>query len=394
MNSNLNVFFFYNEPRVGFLAGGENRVLELCKRASDCRRLNVTIMLPLIGYSRCINKEIKNANYKIIPFSSYLDKFTGSTVLTPFIYLFRALLLSFKILFSSFNKVDVIYSASVFLPDILPALILKALTGAKWMVIVHHIIPRPSDRKGSYILNSLSYIQDVICLKIIKSNADIVFTFEGIRDKLIDRNFPENKIRITHNGIDLNDIAGTGEEVKIYDAIFVGKLAAHKGIFDLIKIWDNVCRCKRDAVLAIVGGGMGKIAYEVNNLIRNKKLDKNINILGFAASKKEIYKKLKSSKIFIMPSHEEGWSIVIGEAMAAGLPVVAYRLENIVPIWRDNVEWVSLYDTERFANSIVCLLNDERRRAALSKKTSKYAKKYDWNIILNNDIKTICSAGG
>lgn len=39
-----------------------------------------------------------------------------------------------------------------------------------------------------------------------------------------------------------------------------------------------------------------------------------------------LYSLLKSSKVFVFPSHEEGWGIAVCEAMAAGLPIVAYDL--------------------------------------------------------------------
>lgn len=63
-------------------------------------------------------------------------------------------------------------------------------------------------------------------------------------------------------------------------------------------------------------------------MIAEDRLEHNILIYGRCSDVK-LYSLLKSSKVFIFPSFFEGWGIVVAEALACGLPVVAYDIPAI-----------------------------------------------------------------
>ena len=66
--------------------------------------------------------------------------------------------------------------------------------------------------------------------------------------------------------------------------------------------------------------GSGEKYNELNNYIMENGLENNVSLLGY---KKNPYKYIKSSDLFICSSLSEGFSLVIGEAMALGIPVVS-----------------------------------------------------------------------
>jgi glycosyltransferase involved in cell wall biosynthesis len=102
---------------------------------------------------------------------------------------------------------------------------------------------------------------------------------------------------------------------------------------------------------------------------------------------------LKSSKVFLCPSHYESFAIVIAEAMACGLPVVAYDLPIYSDIYSGNVSTVPLGDTNRFAEVTIDLLNNDELRIMAGAQGQKFIQKYDWDRISEMEYEVITING-
>ncbi len=255
-----------------------------------------------------------------------------------------------------------------------------------FVTYIHHIISEQKRKGVSFLV--IKFLEK-ISFYIIKKRKFIVFVdSKRIKESLINKyNFNKNNIYVTRNGIDLNFINNVkGIEKPIHDICFCGRLNKAKGLFDLIKIVDKIKKYYPTILCAIIGEGREK-----NNLkkeIKNNNLEKNINLLGFLGEKEKI-ETLRASKLFILPSHEEGWGIVIGEAMACGLPVVVYKLKDIVGIWEDNVTWIECFDLNEFSDTVIGLLKNDKERKLFAQKGLKFAKTLDWNDILENEVSII-----
>ena len=199
--------------------------------------------------------------------------------------------------------------------------------------------------------------------------------------------FDENRIFSTKNGLDLQFI----EKIKSvntvsYDMCYCGRIYKTKGIYDLLEMVKIIKKTKTDIKCVLIGDGGERGVYELK--IKECRLEKNIILLGYA-NEDEKYRVMKSSKLFVLPSHEEGWGIVIGEALACKTPAVVYKLDDIVDIWCDNVTWVKCFDIEEFADKILCLLRDTEKRQEMSEKGYKFVQKLDWNDVLEKEFEII-----
>lgn len=99
--------------------------------------------------------------------------------------------------------------------------------------------------------------------------------------------------------------------------LFVGRLEKEKGLLELIEVFKSVSEGCTSCVLAIVGDG--SLSGQVNIAAGE---NENIVVLG-RLSGNAVYEVMSICDVFVLPSYFEPWGLVINEAMAAGLPVIA-----------------------------------------------------------------------
>lgn len=122
------------------------------------------------------------------------------------------------------------------------------------------------------------------------------------------------------------------QPVKIFDAVFIGRVSKEKGALDLIeaiKLLDGTAHSFAFVGKVLLPGYSQKSSLKINQ--------HEITFLG-ELSHLEAMKVLISSKMLILPSHSENFPMVILEAFARGRPVISTRvgeIENIVSDFKD-----------------------------------------------------------
>lgn len=103
-----------------------------------------------------------------------------------------------------------------------------------------------------------------------------------------------------------------------FKLISAGRLSEQKGYDRLLRIFKKLKNDGLDIELILVGNG--NKYNELNEYIVENKLEKDVTLLGF---RENPYKYVRASDLFICSSISEGFSLVIGEAMAIGVPIVS-----------------------------------------------------------------------
>ena len=141
------------------------------------------------------------------------------------------------------------------------------------------------------------------------------------RDKFIQAGFPAEKIFVKPNYLQVDP--GLGEGKGTY-ALFVGRLTAEKGISTLLEAWRQI---GNQLPLQIAGDGpmaleMEKAAGELEGVTWLKWLPRA-----------EILQRMKDASVLILPSTwYEGFPMILAEAFAVGLPVIASDLGSMSSI--------------------------------------------------------------
>ncbi len=157
------------------------------------------------------------------------------------------------------------------------------------------------------------------------------------------------------NGVDVTRADAVAEQEKQFDVVWTGRVHAQKGIEDLLTTLVRLAREIPDFKAMLIG----KVKERLEPRIRELGLERHVQFSGYV-SEDEKFRLLKCSRLFLMPSRYESWGIVIGEALACGVPVLAYRLDCYPAVFGDLVRYVPTFDAERYRAEAVRLVRELR----------------------------------
>lgn len=190
--------------------------------------------------------------------------------------------------------------------------------------------------------------------------------------------FDSNKIVTIPNGINIERFAETAKQrtrpldhhkgATKFIVGMVGHLAPIKGQEDFIRAAAIVAAERSDVDFVIAGEDKtrsGEHRAAIETLIAELKLSERIQLLGWLDDVRGL---LGSLDLFVSPSRSEPFGLVIVEAMASGVPVVATISEGAKEIIEDGVTGrvVPLEDPDALAKAIKELLADPAERERLS----------------------------
>ncbi len=112
-------------------------------------------------------------------------------------------------------------------------------------------------------------------------------------------------------------------------AVFFGRLSPRKGIYDLLRAWYLVEKEEPEAELWIIGAFHNEGDKQRFFRIMHSMRLRNVKYLGFFRSREKLYHTIKKAKVLIYPSYEDAFPLVVLEALALGLLVVAYNIPAI-----------------------------------------------------------------
>lgn len=159
------------------------------------------------------------------------------------------------------------------------------------------------------------------------------------------------QIRIVHNAINTDEYAydvqkrimmrkklGYDPNLPIYG--FVGRLASQKNPLFLTDVFCEIIRKEPNAICILVGEG--PMRPEIEEKIRENNMEDKMLLLG---AQKNVNEYLQAIDEIVFPSLYEGLSLVMVEAQASGLPIVASDKLSEEHSITDLIKYISLEKT-------------------------------------------------
>lgn len=213
--------------------------------------------------------------------------------------------------------------------------------------------------------------------KLIEKKCDIVIT-------LTLKDFTEwrkaRKVQIIPN-MTLFVTSNNGIKKKSNHAISIGRMSYQKGFDRLISAWEIVKQEHADWSLDIYGDN-GALKLDVEKQIDELNLKNEITI---HVPTDKITEKYQESEFYVMSSRYEGWGLVLVEAMACGIPCIAfdcpYGPSDIIEHGVNGL-LVKNGDIQGLADAICWMIEHEEERKQMGIAAKETSKKYAPEVIM------------
>ncbi len=157
--------------------------------------------------------------------------------------------------------------------------------------------------------------------------------------------------------------------------LYVGRVAFEKNIDFLLRMTNELRKKQPDILLVVAGEGPAEAS--LHKLSEELNLQDNIHFIGYLDRHKELNACYKAADVFVFSSKSETQGLVLLEAMAQAVPVVAIAELGTKSILIEGEGALIAPENEAvFAERVLSLLSDKSKLAALGKSAKNYATKH------------------
>jgi glycosyltransferase involved in cell wall biosynthesis len=210
----------------------------------------------------------------------------------------------------------------------------------------------PSPVRNSHILLSLRKVDRFVAPS------------QYLADRYAANGIPRDRISVIKYGIELERFRDVRREHAIFTLGFIGYLGKHKGLDVILHALSLIPDSGRVRLLV---AGDGEERTNLEALCRQLRLDRVVTFSGWVDNQniRAIYEQID---VLVVPSvWPENSPVIISEAMASGLPVIASDIGGIPELVRDGVTGLLAppRDARAFADAIERLRKDPDLRAQM-----------------------------
>ncbi len=305
-----------------------------------------------------------DANYMDFLLAEELQRWGDPSIMTRY--------LQFNILASALAEGDVVHCHDWL--SVLAGALAKN-RGKKFVLTMHSTEEGRTGGRGSDVVRKLEHMGGRLADKVITVS-------DFMKAELVKMKFPEEKIEVVPNGIDMEKFSPRKVERKKLGlpgeplVLFIGRLDWVKGIDKLILAMSKINHDARLVVLGVGGweGHLKSLAAEAG--VTDRVVFKNEFV-----SEEERLDLLAAADICCFPSRYEPFGIVALEGMAMGKPVVVGDVGGMKDVVGEAGLKVDPESATDIAKKLDMLLEDEALREELSMKGRKRAGLFDWDEI-------------
>jgi phosphatidylinositol alpha-mannosyltransferase len=203
--------------------------------------------------------------------------------------------------------------------------------------------------------------------------------------------FPEYPVRVIPNGIDVNVFKPGHPPIRhlrddSVNILFVGRLEKRKGLIDLLRGYEFMRARVPKSRLIIVGDG--PLRSKVESYISRHRM-RDVVMAGYVPDT-VLPRYYCSADIFCAPATgAESFGIVLLEAMASGLPVVATEIEGYMSVLEPGRDSLTVQPKgwAELGAALVILARDSELRRRMGAYGHEKARRYAWEVVAQQIVE-------
>ena len=228
---------------------------------------------------------------------------------------------------------------------------------------------------------------------VLNANVKRIFAEQGV---------PTERLTHVPNGVDVEHSGGVNTAAReriarTYDlrdervVLFVGTVMPRKGVLELVRaVAAVVHEHGLDDVRLVVAGEADldeRYTDSVRSLISELGIDEHVVFTGYLTDR-DLLPLYERSDVFALPSFEEGFGMVVSEAMAMGTPAIGSNISGIDQQIEDGVSGILVEpgDPARLAEAIVELLDDPAKRNEMGDRARQRARRFSWETVVDDYV--------
>ena len=174
----------------------------------------------------------------------------------------------------------------------------------------------------------------------------------------VEKGVPREKLRLNSLGVDLSIFHPMPKRDSVFRVLFVGSISIRKGITYLLEAVRRAAIGALDLVL------IGQIDKDAERVVA--KCDLPLRHLG-VLPRAELAEHYSQASVLVLPSIEDGFGLVMAQAMACGVAVIATTNTGAEDLLTDGIEGfiVPIRDAAAIAGKIVLLYEHPEVRDAM-----------------------------
>jgi glycosyltransferase involved in cell wall biosynthesis len=191
------------------------------------------------------------------------------------------------------------------------------------------------------------------------------------------------------NGVVVGDYSALPDRQSLYTevpelqgkvvALFLGRLHPKKGFAALIPALAEAVKSQPDLHLLIAGPDEGGYKAQLDKLIAQHHLSAHVSFLGMVQGQRKLAA-LAAADFFVLPSHQEGDSVAVKEAMACALPVIITPACHFPEVLARRAGLVVAPQLEAVTQALVQLAQDASLRQRMGRQARQLIEeRYTWH---------------
>ncbi len=381
----------------GRLGGGLKRFVEIAARihANGVRYVIIESEPFIRSFSYFGRVQELEENNEILGLHFPCHSILNRRVIGPVLFWIRLIAVAFLAAQTvKSRQANLVLAPGETLPEVLAAWISTKLTGRRGVVTVQNdpflIIPVQGMKKFNVLYANYRSLYHPVAAFLEALIARIhTRALNDMSLVVVGRNLV-SKLRIrgirgivtipVENGVDFETIRTISPSTSQSDAIFVGRVDMVRGVMDLPRAWISSFGQQRSVLkLVFLGPIQGRIRAELSDLAASS--NGSFSVLGPVSDTCK-YSRMKSSRVLVLPSSYESFSLVTAEALACGIPVVCYNTPAVSEFFSTPaVSAVPVGAINALINKVKEILNDEDERLRLATVGMTFVSRYDWDKV-------------